>query len=216
VLACDQVEIRPWRDHQRGVNSWNEPKDKSFTIEGHRDGAKYLASFLLNHGFDIPYSYRPLHEKLGHAFANTVLFLDWDRRGFPYPLVPFTTNAYGRYLTASNGVPPTPSGTESDMPATRSIGAGPGVVSSRRSPAQSVYRLALARGADRVVELVALFLTEKHGRIRCRSDRRYLSAANRPMEIWKSTQWPPPKRAGIELINWFASPGRWRAQTQAG
>jgi hypothetical protein len=63
----------------------------------------------LNHGFDIPYSYRPLHEKLGHAFANTVLFLDWDRRGFPYPLVPFTTNAYGRYLTASNGVPPTPS-----------------------------------------------------------------------------------------------------------
>ena len=29
---------------------------KGFTIHGHRDGAKHLASFLLDHGFDIPYA----------------------------------------------------------------------------------------------------------------------------------------------------------------
>ena len=34
---------------------------------------------------------------------NSVLYLDWDRKGFPYPVVPFTVNAYGRWLIAAHG-----------------------------------------------------------------------------------------------------------------
>ena len=65
---------------------------------------------MLNDGFDIAYSYKPLHgEPLGHAFVNSVLYLDWDRRGFPYPVVPITVNAYGSALVRAHGRPLTPS-----------------------------------------------------------------------------------------------------------
>src|SRR5215472_5906900 len=58
---CPALVVQPWLHNQRGTNSWNEPKDKSFTIRGHRKGGKYLASALLNGGFDIAYAYKPLH-----------------------------------------------------------------------------------------------------------------------------------------------------------
>jgi hypothetical protein len=108
ILAYDEVTVQPWLHNQRGINSWGEPKEKTFTVRGHRAGGKFMAAALLNEGFDIAYAYKPLHNNLGHAFLNSVLYLDWDRQGFHYPIVPFTVNAYGRHLTGSQGVPPTP------------------------------------------------------------------------------------------------------------
>ena len=44
----------------------------------------------------MAYAYKPLHgDGLGHAFANTLLFLDLDRQGFNYPVVPMAVNCYG-------------------------------------------------------------------------------------------------------------------------
>ena len=43
-------------------------------------------------------------EFLAHAFLNTVLFLDYDRQGFPYPVIPFQVNCYGRRVIAQHGV----------------------------------------------------------------------------------------------------------------
>src|SRR5262245_47171569 len=108
VLAYDAVDVQPWKGHRR-ENWWDEPEDKTFAIAGHRTGAKYLASSLLGDGIDVAYAYRPLHEPLGHAFVNSVLYLDIDRKGFPYPVVPFTVNAYGRWLIGAHGAPMTPS-----------------------------------------------------------------------------------------------------------
>jgi hypothetical protein len=34
---------------------------------------------------------------------NTLLFLDYDRQGFPYPVVPFSINCYGRKVIAQQG-----------------------------------------------------------------------------------------------------------------
>ncbi len=36
-------------------------------------------------------AYQPLHEEdgLGHVFVNTLLFLDYDRTGMDYPVLPF-------------------------------------------------------------------------------------------------------------------------------
>ena len=76
VLAYDAAEFRPWLHNQRGINCWNEAREKTYTVPGHRAGGKHLASFLLNKGFDIAYSYKPLHIGLGHAFANSVIYLD--------------------------------------------------------------------------------------------------------------------------------------------
>ena len=69
VLAYDAVEFQPWLHNQRGVNLWNEPKEEKFFDCGHRQGGKYLASFLLNEGFDIAYAYKPLHAGWGHALS---------------------------------------------------------------------------------------------------------------------------------------------------
>jgi hypothetical protein len=99
VLAYDSLSTKPW-EYYRGANVWNEPKEKSFDYKGHRAAGKFIASGMLESGFDVSYAYKPLHHQLGHAFLNTLLFLDYDRKGFPYPVVPFQVNCYGRRVIA--------------------------------------------------------------------------------------------------------------------
>jgi hypothetical protein len=110
VMAYDTIPARPpWTEsfgRMLGPNIWNEPDDKIFTLPGHRAGAKHLASGLLAEGFDVAYAYKPLHHPLGHAFLNAVLFLDYDRKGFNYPLVPCQINSYGRRVVVQRaGLP---------------------------------------------------------------------------------------------------------------
>ena len=85
ILAYDSVDIQPWKGYRRGRNAWDEPEEQTFTVKGHRAGGKYLATALLKEGIDVAYAYKPLHHPLGHAFANSVLYLDYDRKGFPLP-----------------------------------------------------------------------------------------------------------------------------------
>jgi hypothetical protein len=99
LFAYDQMAPQPWQ-HTRGPNVWNEPGDKTFSYKGHPQAGKFLATGLLENGFDTAYAYRPLHHQLGHAFLNTLLFLDYDRKGFPYPVLPFQVNCYGRRVIA--------------------------------------------------------------------------------------------------------------------
>ena len=41
VLAYDSAEVRPWQHAGgRGANSWDEPEDTAFTIQGHHAGGK--------------------------------------------------------------------------------------------------------------------------------------------------------------------------------
>lgn len=84
-------------------NVWNEPADKKFHHAGNVAAAKYLAGGLIDAGFDTAYSYKPLHHPLGHAFANAVMYLDYDRTGFSYPIIPFAINCYGRKVIAQRG-----------------------------------------------------------------------------------------------------------------
>ncbi|MBM4440353.1 MAG: extradiol ring-cleavage dioxygenase [Candidatus Rokubacteria bacterium] len=102
VLAYDAIEHRPWAASQ-WKNIWNEPADTLFTYKGHRQAAKALVTGLLEEGFDLSYAYKPLHHPLGHAFMNTLLFLDYDRQGLPYPVIPFAVNCYGRRVVAQHG-----------------------------------------------------------------------------------------------------------------
>lgn len=102
VLAYDSIEHQPWAQTP-WPNVWDEPKDATFVYKGHRPAAKSLVTGLLAEGFDVSYAYKPLHHPLGHAFMNTLLFLDYDRQGFPYPVVPFQVNCYGRRVIAQHG-----------------------------------------------------------------------------------------------------------------
>jgi hypothetical protein len=105
VLAYEAIEHRPWAEGRwlKYANAWDEAHDETFTYKGHRAAAKTLATGLLEAGFDVSYAYRPLHHPLGHAFMNTLLFLDHDRQGFSYPVVPFQVNCYGRRVISQQG-----------------------------------------------------------------------------------------------------------------
>ena len=104
VLAYDDQDIQPWAHRRSPWNPWNEPKDKTLRVRGHREAGKYLASGLIEAGIDVGYAYKPLHHPMGHAFENTVLLLDDERRGFDYPLVQFAVNCYGRRVNAARGL----------------------------------------------------------------------------------------------------------------
>jgi hypothetical protein len=52
----------------------------------------------------MSYAYKPLHQDgLGHAFANTLLYLDLDRKGFSVPVVPVAVNCYGSSVIRFRG-----------------------------------------------------------------------------------------------------------------
>src|SRR5438034_6049595 len=59
VLAYDSMTPKPW-EYYRGPNVWHEPTDKTFTYEGHPSAGKFIASGMLEAGFDVSYAYRPL------------------------------------------------------------------------------------------------------------------------------------------------------------
>jgi hypothetical protein len=107
VFGLDRdFEQKVWA-HGRNAgkdNFWGEPPDLKVTFHGHREGAKYLTSGLINRGVAVPYAYRMLHSPtLAHGFNYTVLYLDLDRRGFEHPIIPFHVNCYGSAVISSRG-----------------------------------------------------------------------------------------------------------------
>ena len=85
-------------------NYWGEPHDLKMPFHGHREGAKTIATGLLNRGVAMPYAYKMLHSPvLAHGFNYTVLYLDLDRQGFPYPIVPLHVNCYGSAVIKADG-----------------------------------------------------------------------------------------------------------------
>lgn len=119
ILAYEDMKVFPWRDASESAmfdsdnedawgggqpNVWGENAATSFTVRGYRKAGKYLASGLLGEDFDMAYAYEPLHHPgLAHSFLNSVLYLDYDRRGFDYPVVPVAVNCYGRKVISDRG-----------------------------------------------------------------------------------------------------------------
>jgi hypothetical protein len=104
VLAYEELKFQPYRRLRSKANIWGEPLDKTFVQPGHHKAGRYIASKLLEEGIDMAYAYKPLHEDgLGHAFANTLLYLDLDRKGFNVPVVPIAVNCYGSSVIRNRG-----------------------------------------------------------------------------------------------------------------
>jgi hypothetical protein len=205
VLAYDQHEIEPWKS--RAWNPWGEPNDTRFSFAGHRAAGKYLASGLLDRGIDTAYAYRPLHHSLGHAFAYTLLLLDDERRGFGYPVVPFSVNCYGRRVNAARGLrlplamrdkirdldPPSPS-----PPRCMAVGAA-----AARVMAQSPWRTAIMASSS----WSHSFLTEKHYQLwpDVAADRRLYEALEEgDYATWHRYTTDEIENSGQhEVLNWF-------------
>ena len=104
VFAIDEIESRPYARMGGKANVWNEPADTVMHTKGHYAAASTLAAKLIKADYDVSYAYRMRFENgLPHAFINTLLYLDYDRTGFPYPVVPFHVNCYGSSVIAKRG-----------------------------------------------------------------------------------------------------------------
>jgi hypothetical protein len=104
VLAYEELKYQPYKRLRGRPNIWGEPVDKTFIQRGHHQAGRYLTRRLLEEGVDMAYAYKPLHEDgLGHAFANTLLYLDHDRTGFDYPVLPVAVNCYGSSVIRNRG-----------------------------------------------------------------------------------------------------------------
>ena len=106
VMAYDQFVSRPFEHGFAGgkPNVWNEPQDQEIKVRGKPDAARWLTGRLLEEGVDMSYAYKSLHwEGLGHAFVNIQMYLDYDREGFDFPMVPVQVNCYGSSVIRNQG-----------------------------------------------------------------------------------------------------------------
>ena len=208
VMAYDTITFKPWG--QRAQNHWGEPQDKAFSFRGHRTGAKHLATGLLEQGFDIAYAYRPLHA-VGHAVTNTLLYLDWDRTGLDYPVVPITVNCYGRRVILQKGylanmaAPPSPDAFDPPSPSpARCFALG---VATVRALAKSPWRVALIASSS----WSHAFLTEKHHFLWPDHDADralYHALMDGDYQVWRDRSLAAVEDSGQqELLNWFCLVG---------
>ena len=102
VFAYPSFEFGP----RSANNIWSEKLEKRFRLQGHPRAGKALTTALIEAGFDAAYAYKPLHHPLGHAFSNAIFYLDYDRLGFPFPILPVAVNSYGRKVIAQRGGQP--------------------------------------------------------------------------------------------------------------
>jgi hypothetical protein len=211
VLAYDDIDVQPWAHTQESNvmgarNFWNEPKDHTIRVRGHREAAKYFATSLIEQDIDVSYAYKPLHHPgFAHAFLNTLLYLDYDRTGFDYPVVAFPINCYGRRVISYQGNisalgdvreldPPSPS------PA-RVMQVGAAVARAAR---ESPYRVALVASSS----WSHSFLVESTHHLfpdTAADERLYRALVEGDLDTWRSTGLDEAERAGQqELLNWWA------------
>jgi hypothetical protein len=208
ILGYDAVEARHRaRDVSTG-NVWNEGADTVFRIPGHREAAKYLARRLLEQGVDMAYAYKPLHHPgLAHAFLNTIMYLDYDRVGFPYPVVCFQVNCYGRRVISQQGgrgslANPLPDA-DLDPPSPspkRCMEVGAATVRAMR---ESPWRTAVIASSS----WSHAFLVDKHHQLYpdIQADRRLYEALRLgDYEAWRATPLAAIEESGQhEMLNWF-------------
>jgi hypothetical protein len=214
VLAYPEFHAQPWHHLPPGrKNSWDEDVDKEFDYKGHQQAGKYLTNRLIADGFDVAYCYKPNHgDGLGHAFLNTALYLDWDRKGLPYPLLPFSTNCYGRPLTKLHGsvlnnLADLPNEDEADPTSPHPFRCFDLGASIARAMKDSPWRVALVASSSWSHN----FLTGRYHYFHpdVESDKRYYEAlVAGDYDLWRNTTIEQVELAGHnELLNWFELAG---------
>ena len=212
LLGCESFAPQPWAGTScLRANVWDEPTDTTFPLRGHRRAAKALAEGLLIKGFDVSYAYRPLHHELGHAFLNTVMFLDYDRKGFDHALVPFQINCYGRKVISQRAgvarLTEAPTGDQLDPPSPmpwRCFDLG---AACARVLAKSPWRAALIASSS----WSHAFLTAKNYFLYpdIPADRALYEALQRAdYATWRDTPLSAMEESGQqELLNWMCLTG---------
>lgn len=211
VLAYDATST-PWSRVKYGPNVWGRPDDETIEVAGHRRAAKALVSGLIERGFDTAYAYEPLHDPgLAHAFLNTILYLDYDEGGFPYPVVPIAVNCYGRRVISQRGFLPDPSAADDpdrfDPPGPQPWRCFDFGAACARVLRDLPYRAVLIASSS----WSHGFLTAKHDYLYpdTKADRRlFRSLADGKLSEWRDVPAVEVEASGQqELLNWFCLAG---------
>jgi hypothetical protein len=208
VYIYDTLDCLPYRKSpviRAERNVWDRSPDTVVPVRGHREAASYLARQLILNQFDTAYAFKPHHHPtLAHAFMRTLLYLDYDQQGFPYPIVPFHVNCYGSDLmkgpTAREAGPDAP---PAPTPA-RCFDLGRAVA---RILGDSPWRVALVGSSS----WSHAFLTRKHHGLYpdVESDRVRL----RELESGRQAEWRKLDSATVvdagqhEFLNWVCLAG---------
>lgn len=183
-------------------------------VNGSKRIGTFLADSLVTRGFDVACSWK-LHqrERLAHAFHYTLDYLDWDRQGFPYAVVPFHVSCYGEDLRV-----PTP---ETEVVAGRLMD-GVAIRPPVSPPPWRCYDLgravgqALAASPYRAVIVGTsswshASLTDMHGYMwgDIESDREHLRQLERgDLHVWRELDATQLRRSGQhEMRNWICLAG---------
>ncbi len=215
VLAFDDFDLYPWGHAQTSsmmkdkANVWGEDASKHYRLRGRPDIARYLVAGLLERDIDVAYAYKPLHHaSIAHAFTNTILYLDYHRKGYEHPTICFPVNCYGRRVVSCRGFltqmdaaveldPPSPSPKRFMQ-----VGAA-----TARVLKDSPWRVALIASSS----WSHAFLCDATWRLRpdIAADRRLYEALRAgDYDAWRATSLKAVEDAGQqEVLNWFAFAG---------
>jgi len=211
----DSFELQPWSNGNGGKpNRWGEAGNWRMRLRGHRVAANQLARALIDQGVDVAYAYKPLHiDGLAHAFTNTLLYLDWDRQGFPWPVVPFAINCYGDTLIHAKGgmaalfQPPPDASVVRDPPSPqpwRCMDVGKAVADIF---AQSPWRVAVIASSS----WSHCFLSPTNGYLwpdHAADSAMFDALTRRDYGFWRSRSRAQMEQAGQhEMLNWMALAG---------
>jgi len=102
VFCCDEFPAQPFHNPE---NIWDVPAEHEVCWPGAGQLAREITTGIIERNFPIAYSYKNLHYERGlsHAFANGLVFLDWEQRGWPWPIIPIMVNCYGKDVISSRG-----------------------------------------------------------------------------------------------------------------
>ena len=142
-----------------------------------------------------------MHHNFGHAFWRTVAYLDYDRKGWHYPIIPFHINCYGSRFSSGR------SGDAFDPPSPtphRCFEIGAAIAEYFKN---SAYKVALIGSSS----WSHATLTTKHNFMwpDVLADRaRYQELQNGDYKAWKDIPLSQMEDSGqFELLNWVALAG---------
>src|SRR5579862_387782 len=208
VFGFDEVDVAPYQNS--GVmfaktNVWGQPPETVIKVKGHREAASLLVREMIRSGFDMSCAFELNHAKvLSHAFTRTMLYLDYDQKGFNYPVIPFHVNCYGSDLRLRGGSPESPvSAPPSPTPA-RCYDVGRAVATVVRA---SPWRVAIIGSSS----WSHASLTKKHGYLYpdIESDRARLNELQKnDLRKWRELSGDQLRDAGQhEMLNWICLVG---------
>jgi hypothetical protein len=146
IQAHEETQYKPFAGMANfGLeNRFGEDPERVVTLKGHQAGALHLVRGLQDEGFDPTYSTEQLHPGgLTHTFAGVAVHLDWDKREFETPFVPFPIDPFGPRARRAEGLGPMEPGNPLPLSPKRAFALGRAVARVLKA---SPWRVALVAG----------------------------------------------------------------------